>query len=401
MDRPESQPRPPLHPHLPLQPIALALLLVLFIVREYGCDNQVALSRSSGKLRAARQVQSLSPLLRRCEASSLLPGMKGRGALRTASSVLDKNVMKEEPLHKRRIDAKALLLLTGITFNTLLGGLNRVKVHHGERLINAVERRPNGTGLFTVSNHASMLDPAIIAAMYPWQRDMSFPQWPPWTLCTDTFFDSHPSIAFWLTAGKAMPITRASPKGLKQRYLRDFRDKLDAGEWCHLYPEGKITQPWRFKKGKSKLGKFLPGIGKIVTTCKNIPMVVPIYHRGMHNILPEVEGDPKLPAKPKSIIPKIGKNVDIYVGEPVDLSDLFPPHELPIAYASSAAEWTHESRDDLKKWLAISKRVQEAMRNLEAEAWRDVGEEIEPANSQQLIIPATNSNIDGKSILEN
>mmetsp|Transcript_37720 Transcript_37720/g.60552 ORF Transcript_37720/g.60552 Transcript_37720/m.60552 type:complete len:273 (+) Transcript_37720:1-819(+) len=155
------------------------------------------------------------------------------------------NPKLEKPLHRRNPIAKALLMLTACTFKALLGVYNNVKIHNGERLIRAVEGRENGTGLFTVSNHASMLDPAIVASMYPWHRDLDMPHWPPWTLCTDSFFRVHPLIAFWLKSGKAMPITRASPKGMKQKYLRDFFDRLNAGEWCHVYPEGKITQPWR------------------------------------------------------------------------------------------------------------------------------------------------------------
>jgi len=250
----------------------------------------------------------------------------------------------EPPLHAKNFGARIILVMTGWLFKWIVGFFNSVEVHHAERLIEAVNNRPNNTGLFTVSNHASMLDPAIIAAVYPWEerQDEALKQWPPWTLCTDSFF-ANPVSRFWLSAGKAMPITRASPKGLKQKFLKDFKDKLDAGEWCHMYPEGKITQPWRFAKGKSKLGKFLPGVGKLITTCRNRPMLVPIYHKGMDTILPEQEGDPRMPAKPASLFPKCGKHVDIYIGEPIDLSDLMQPTSQ-APEGSEWAEWESESK---------------------------------------------------------
>jgi len=275
----------------------------------------------------------------------------------------------EPPLHAKHFGARIILVMTGWLFKWLLGFFNTVKVHHAERLIDAVHNRANNTGLFTVSNHASMLDPAIIAAVYPWEesKEETLKQWPPWTLCTDSFF-ANPVARFWLSAGKAMPIKRASPKGLRQKFLKDFKDKLDDGEWCHMYPEGKITQPWRFAKGKSRLGKFLPGVGKLITTCRNRPMLVPIYHKGMDTILPEEEGDPRMPAKPISLFPKFGKHVDIYVGEPIDLSDLVQPTNASPE-GSEWTEWESESKDDLRQWLAIAKRVRAAMKDLEEEAW--------------------------------
>jgi len=274
----------------------------------------------------------------------------------------------------RHFGARATLLLTGKVFQFLLGMLNTVEVHHGERLVSAVENRQNGTGLFTVSNHASMLDPAILAAMYPWDRDpdRTLQYWPPWTLCTDVFFKVNPILSFWLTAGKAMPITRASPRGLKQKYLRDFHDKLDAGDWCHMFPEGKITQPWRFPKGKSRLGKFLPGVGKLITSCKKNPILLPIYHKGMHDIVPEEEGDPRMPAKPRSLVPKCSKRVDIYIGRPIDVSDILEKRK-----SMTSTNWESDSKEDLKTWLAISRRVRDAMRELEDEAWGVDGAQLQ------------------------
>eukprot|EP00468_Gymnochlora_sp_CCMP2014_P001216 CAMPEP_0167740418 /NCGR_PEP_ID=MMETSP0110_2-20121227/265_1 /TAXON_ID=629695 /ORGANISM="Gymnochlora sp., Strain CCMP2014" /LENGTH=322 /DNA_ID=CAMNT_0007624307 /DNA_START=3 /DNA_END=971 /DNA_ORIENTATION=- len=287
----------------------------------------------------------------------------------TTSIVSTPTTILKPPLHVQHSGARLTLLSTGCLLKLLIGVANTVEIHHAHRLKNVVENRPPGVGLFTVSNHASMADPAIIANMYDWSQDLSCPQWPPWTLCTDTFFRVHPLLSFWLEAGKAMPITRASPKGLKQEYLRDFRDRLNAGEWCHLYPEGKITQPWRFPEGQSRLGKFLPGIGKLVTNCETPPLVVPIYHKGMHDILPEIVGDPRMPAKPKSLIPQIGKKVDIYIGEPVEISDLLEEADQSSEDVNSLERWQHETRDDLKKWLKISSRVRDAMRDLEEEAW--------------------------------
>ena len=33
---------------------------------------------------------------------------------------------------------------------------------------------------------------------------------------------------------------------MEQPMFDDFFNKLNDGGWCHIFPEGRVRQPWRF-----------------------------------------------------------------------------------------------------------------------------------------------------------
>jgi 1-acyl-sn-glycerol-3-phosphate acyltransferase len=121
--------------------------------------------------------------------------------------------------------------------------------------------------------------------------------------------------------------------GINEREPRSIQKK----EWVHIMVEGELYQSWRFRENHAILGKFKKGAAKIVACSPPFKtMVLPLYHKGMDEILPEEKPDGwessshRLPANTKSYVPKRGKVVNVYVGEPIDFTDLLPSEGFPF-----------------------------------------------------------------------
>lgn len=82
-------------------------------------------------------------------------------------------------------------------------------------------------------------------------------------------------------------------------------EKLNQGEWVHIFPEGKVM----FDRSWTKLRW---GVGRMIHECHRAPLVIPIYHVGMDHVLP---------SKAKPFIPRVGKMVSVVIGDPIDLLD--------------------------------------------------------------------------------
>jgi monolysocardiolipin acyltransferase len=80
--------------------------------------------------------------------------------------------------------------------------------------------------------------------------------------------------------------------------------RLREGNWLHLYPEGKVNAEKVYLRYKW-------GVGRLISECRPLPIVIPIYHLGMDCILPN-----KLP-----YIPHFGQKVTICIGNPISMED--------------------------------------------------------------------------------
>ncbi len=56
-----------------------------------------------------------------------------------------------------------------------------------------------------------------------------------------------------------------------------FCDKARDGGWCHIFPEGRLWQPWKLKKDGKLLGDLKPGVGKLIANCETVYMLVCMY----------------------------------------------------------------------------------------------------------------------------
>ena len=81
-------------------------------------------------------------------------------------------------------------------------------------------------------------------------------------------------------------------------------DRLKDGQWLHIYPEGKVNVDKEYIRLKW-------GVGQLISTAPVTPIVIPMYHLGMDEVLPTK----------KPYIPRIGKSVTVCIGEPIDFDE--------------------------------------------------------------------------------
>lgn len=92
--------------------------------------------------------------------------------------------------------------------------------------------------------------------------------------------------------------------GVHQESVDMCIQKLSQNHWVHVFPEGKVN----ITKEELRL-KW--GIGRIIYESPRVPMVLPMWHEGMDDVLPNVE----------PYVLKFRKKVTFNIGKPIDLKD--------------------------------------------------------------------------------
>lgn len=74
--------------------------------------------------------------------------------------------------------------------------------------------------------------------------------------------------------------------------LAAAEERLRAGDWVHIFPEGTRSRD-------GKMGPVRKGVGRLVAACSEAdPLIVPFVHSGMEEVLPK-----------GSLLPKTSKEV--------------------------------------------------------------------------------------------
>lgn len=190
---------------------------------------------------------------------------------------------------------------------TVTDVLNTTRVLHRERFLAAYESRPPGVGFITVCNHVTSVDdPGAIAPLVP-AKWLLTPDRFRYTICARDRCFQNPVIGAILAAARVLPVERGL--GSMQPAMDVVLGHLNRGAWVHMFPEGTRGDPHA-----RSLGPMRSGVGRLVADARATPVVLPIYHRGLHRVMHK--GD-KLP------ISETGVHVDVVVGEPVaGLGDL-------------------------------------------------------------------------------
>lgn len=215
---------------------------------------------------------------------------------------------------------------------------NKTFVHDENHNLRYFLEKKDNQGIITFSNHISIFDdPGIWIGMFKFKT------------LTLKFLRSIVMEESWYWAmGKfsasifrglnCIPIKRGDIRALQCPALREIHDRLNGKdekngnrrEHVHLMIEGKINQHWRFASGSPRFGKFRKGTAKLIACSPpKQTLVIPIYHTGLDQVFPEekpegYQHNDRLIGTTKSFCPHKGKRIDIYIGDPIDFSDMVP-----------------------------------------------------------------------------
>ncbi|XP_050450599.1 tafazzin isoform X1 [Cataglyphis hispanica] len=216
----------------------------------------------------------------------------------------------------------------GIFSKIIIEWLNKTTVYNKHIIVRALDLRPKNVPLITVSNHHSCFDDPGIWATLDIRHGFNRRKIR-WSLAAQDICFTNVWHSYFFMLGKCIPVVRGD--GVYQEAMDFCIEKLTSGEWVHVFPEGKVNM---FKEEM----RLKWGVGRLILESPVTPIVIPIYHLGMDDILPN---------EPPYMF-RTGKKVTMNYGEPIDFSGM-----LADLRASKASEM--EARK------AITDRIQEEL----------------------------------------
>jgi len=210
----------------------------------------------------------------------------------------------EKPHRFWYLRSKVTVFMVGWLGKIFLTRFTRTKVINKETAVSAIFRRREGVPLITVANHESCVDDPSIITMLMTNRELADQRKMRWGLAAHDICFTKKWHSLLFSHGKCIPTVRGL--GVYQRALDFAIDRLNHGEWVHVFPEGKVNTE------KKELYRLKWGIGRIISETKKTPIVIPIWHVGMSDVLPNT----------KPYFLRIGKSVLINVGQPLQLDEV-------------------------------------------------------------------------------
>ncbi len=199
------------------------------------------------------------------------------------------------------------LIIAGPTF-LFLKLLSKVHVHNREKL------RTIKTPYMLISNHLTMFDDIFIDSyvFLPWA--IFNMKYFPWHAPEEKNFFLGPIVGWMMKKAQCIPLTRGH--GVFQPGMTRLKELLQDDAIVHIFPEGTRSRSGDLNRGQV-------GVGRLAyqAKCK----VVPLYHEGTQELLPI--GSHRL---------RTGKRMEMIVGDPIDMSDLYAREDSREVYQAIA-----------------------------------------------------------------
>lgn len=243
----------------------------------------------------------------------------------------------QRPSRLWRIASTGVIGLVGFFSKIVIVWLNKTRVHNIEVLENALEKRPKGIPLLTVSNHHSCFDDPGMWGLLK-LRNVCNKNVIRWSMAAHDICFTNKYHSLFFMYGKCIPVVRGA--GVYQPAIDLCIEKLKLGHWVHVFPEGKVNMT------KEDL-RFKWGVGRIIYETPILPIIIPIWHIGMDTVLPN---------EPPYYL-RLGKKLTYNFGKPIDLNLL-----MDKLKASPVTE------EEARK--IITDRIQEEMMVLKQETER-------------------------------
>ncbi|KAF9191082.1 hypothetical protein BGZ51_007791 [Haplosporangium sp. Z 767] len=224
--------------------------------------------------------------------------------------------------------------------------------------------------ILTVTNHLSTADDPLLWGALPWRCYMTPTKTIRYALGAQELCYPNKPVGAFFRYGQIVPIIRGN--GIYQPAIDKSINLLRSGRWVHIFPEGKINQtdqPIRYKWG---VGRILmeyggPPVAEGGKPMKEIemPIVIPIYHLGMEDILR------LFPDNSSPIFPKLGMPLTIVFGEPIDFGSLMQ-------------EYKEGKVQEIEARIKMTERVFDALEELREVALRLQKEQLERAEQDRI-----------------
>ncbi|XP_055339306.1 tafazzin-like [Paramacrobiotus metropolitanus] len=220
------------------------------------------------------------------------------------------------------------------SISKLVLALNGLQIHGRDRLKQVLDNRDPKRGLITVANHYCCADDPVIWGILPWRHLR--PRRTRWSMGAAEICFATDATATFFGLGKVVPTVRGA--GVYQRGMDFMLERLNLGEWVHVFPEARVNQEHQWLRMKW-------GVGRLIAECDPTPIVLPFFHQGLDTVQPN---------RPP-YAPRFGKKVTVLIGNVID-------------YAEKVAQMRADDLSPRDQRHEITEDIQRVMKSLRYEA---------------------------------